>query len=333
MYGNYDGDSSGSPYEIKEFYDTKNGFIDLRRRQEVLDFNAELFPAKSRITDDSILTGATIEVLLDFHDGRISNLAPKRYEEKHKEYFYLYNKNETDVDFFPTTFSRNLSKVATSSTGNGKSAGNGSAMRVAPIAFYITRMNQIDKSKINLLNINKSNKISSLITEQARSSCLWSHSNSSAILWTEALSLAIYIALTEPDNPKSKIKREVEKYTGYSLDMDFNELQRKNSFSSLAEKTVPLSIIAYLNSIDFDDALRKALSLGGDTDTIACMACGLAEAEYGIPNYFKHKAQSYLDERILANTERFYKILKLDEFYKAREKSKPNKVKKEKILR
>lgn len=328
MHGVFGGDASGSPDEKKEYNDTKRGVIDYERRKKVLDESTELFPTKSRITDDSKLTAATIEVLLDFHYGRKSNLVPKQYQEKYKEFFYLYNITETDKDFFPTAFSKRFSTLVTSLKVNDNSAGSGSAMRVAPIAFYITLMNNIDKKKIDSININKRKKIRDIVIEQAKNSCLWSHCNSSAILWTEALALAIHIALIQPYNPKPQIKKAVEEYTGISLNTNLDEIRRKNMFSSLAEKTVPLAIIAYLNSDSFEDALRKALSLGGDTDTITSMACGLAEAEYGIPDYFRNKVGMYLDERILSSTEKFYEVLKLDEFYKNRSRLRLNKMNK-----
>ena len=93
---------------------------------------------------------------------------------------------------------------------------------------------------------------------------------------------------------KKKSKREIldyvtEKY-GYNLEYNIEELQRKNTFNGTSKVTVPQAIFMFLQSNNFVDSIRKAISIGGDTDTIACMVGGISEAYYGIPKDLRNKA-------------------------------------------
>lgn len=97
------------------------------------------------------------------------------------------------------------------------------------------------------------------------------------------------------DNPtecKIRIKDYIEKTYGYNLSQTLDEIRPNYRFNETCQETVPQAIIAFLESIDFKDAIRNAISLGGDSDTLAA----ITEATYGIPDWIKDKAFSYLDE-------------------------------------
>ena len=101
------------------------------------------------------------------------------------------------------------------------------------------------------------------------------------------------------DNPtecKRRIKDYIEKTYGYNLSQTLDEIRPNYRFNETCQETVPQAIIAFLESRDFEDAIRNAISLGGDSDTLAAITGSIAEAAYGIPDWIKDKAYSYLDE-------------------------------------
>ena len=101
------------------------------------------------------------------------------------------------------------------------------------------------------------------------------------------------------DNPtecKRRIKDYIEKSYGYNLSQTLDEIRPNYRFNETCQDTVPQAIIAFLESRDFEDAIRNPISIGGDSDTLAAITGSIAEAAYGIPNWIKDKAYSYLDE-------------------------------------
>lgn len=101
------------------------------------------------------------------------------------------------------------------------------------------------------------------------------------------------------DNPaecKRLVKEYIEKEYGYNLSRTLDEIRPSYQFNETCQDTVPQAIIAFLESTDFEDAIRNAISLGGDSDTLAAITGSIAEAAYGVPAWIKDKAYSYLDE-------------------------------------
>lgn len=101
------------------------------------------------------------------------------------------------------------------------------------------------------------------------------------------------------DNPsecKRRIKEHIEREYGYDLSQTLDEIRPSYRFNETCQNTVPQAIIAFLESTDFEHAIRNAISLGGDSDTLAAITGSIAEAAYGIPDWIKDKAYSYLDE-------------------------------------
>ncbi|MCL2045171.1 MAG: ADP-ribosylglycohydrolase family protein, partial [Oscillospiraceae bacterium] len=97
---------------------------------------------------------------------------------------------------------------------------------------------------------------------------------------------------------KIKIKNHIEKEYGYDLNRTLDEIRPVYSFNESCQETVPEAIIAFLESTDFEDAIRNAISLGGDSDTLAAITGSIAEAAYGIPQDIAEKGLSYLDETL-----------------------------------
>lgn len=94
---------------------------------------------------------------------------------------------------------------------------------------------------------------------------------------------------------KDEIKRFTEKNFEYDLSHSLEEIRPNYRFNESCQDTVPQAIRAFLESTDFEDAIRNAISLGGDSDTLAAITGSIAEAAYGIPAWMEEKALSYLD--------------------------------------
>lgn len=99
---------------------------------------------------------------------------------------------------------------------------------------------------------------------------------------------------------KRRIKNHIEREYGYDLSRTLDEIRPTYRFNETCQDTVPQAIIAFLESTDFEDAIRNAISLGGDSDTLAAITGSIAEAAYGIPDWIREKACSYLDAPLLA---------------------------------
>lgn len=177
------------------------------------------------------------------------------------------------------------------------SFGNGSAMRVSPCAwtldcgFFARTGVWPDRGKV---------KLSSEVT----------HNHPEGVKGALATADAIFLCryyfggycgdyeTPISDNPaecRKRIKDYLENEYGYDLSRTLDEIRPSYRFDETCQGTVPQAIIAFLESTDFEDAIRNAISLGGDSDTLAAITGSIAEAAYGIPDWIKEKAYSYLD--------------------------------------
>ena len=103
----------------------------------------------------------------------------------------------------------------------------------------------------------------------------------------------------------AKDRSRIEQEYGYNLSQTLDEIRPNYRFNETCQDTVPQAIIAFLESRDFEDAIRNAISLGGDSDTLAAITGSIAEAAYGIPDWIKEQAYSYLDEPLKDVIERW----------------------------
>ena len=155
------------------------------------------------------------------------------------------------------------------------SYGNGSAMRVSPVAWVAETL------------------------EDAEEFAAWSaevtHNHPEGIKGAEAVAAAIFLA--RDGKSKEKIREYIEeKY--YDLDFTIDEIRPSYSFDVTCQGSVPQAIECFLESEDFEDAIRNAISLGGDGDTQAAIAGAIAEAYYGIPDELSEKIMEYLDDTL-----------------------------------
>jgi ADP-ribosylglycohydrolase len=150
--------------------------------------------------------------------------------------------------------------------------GNGSAMRVSPCGWFGQSLEEAEAL--------------------AERSAAVTHNHPEGVKGAQATTAAIYLARTGA--AKGKIKEYVESKFGYDLSRTLDEIRPGYSFDVSCQGTVPEAIIAFLESADFEDAIRNAISLGGDSDTLAAITGGVAEAAYGIPPDIADKALGYL---------------------------------------
>lgn len=153
--------------------------------------------------------------------------------------------------------------------------GNGSAMRVSPVGWAY---NTIDE-----------------VLEQARLSAHVTHNHPEGILGAQAVAASIFLART--GQSKEGIRAYVEDTFGYDLSDTIANLRATYKFDVSCQGSVPQALIAFLESEGYEDCVRKAVSIGGDSDTIACMAGGIAQAFYGgVPDKIKREMYARLDE-------------------------------------
>lgn len=95
---------------------------------------------------------------------------------------------------------------------------------------------------------------------------------------------------------KKSVRSHTENFYGYDLSHTLDEIRPTYKFNESCQNTVPQAITAFLESTDFEGAIRNAISLGGDSDTLAAITGGIAQAAYGVPQWIEDKAMSYLDK-------------------------------------
>ncbi|MFP4018941.1 MAG: ADP-ribosylglycohydrolase family protein [Bacteroidales bacterium] len=200
----------------------------------------ELFSSLSRFTDDTVMTVAVADSILTGNS--------------YKSNFLLYGKKYPDAGYGGNFIKWLFGDI----TGPYNSYGNGSAMRVSPVGFAF-------KSREKVL-------------DEAKATAEITHDHPEGIKGAQAIALAAYLA--DAQYNKKQIKEEIEKEFGYDLGRTIDEIRPHYSFEVSCQRSVPESIIAFLESEDFVSAIRNAVSLGGDSDTMACMAGAIAQAYY-----------------------------------------------------
>ena len=164
-----------------------------------------------------------------------------------------------------------------------QSYGNGSAMRVSPAAW-------LAKDMAESLHL-------------ARLAARVTHDHPEGIKGAQATAAVIFLARTGHSKPE--IKQYVEQIFGYDLNRTCDEIRPTYHHVETCQETVPEAIIAFLESVSFEDALRNAVSLGGDSDTLACITGGIAEAFYGMPQELRDETLKRLPEDIREGYELF----------------------------
>ena len=207
----------------------------------------ELLPAGSRFTDDTVMTLAVAEWLMS---------DPTHSEHALVECMQRLGRKYSDAGY-GGMFRRWL---AADNPKPYNSFGNGSAMRVSPVGLYANSMEEA--------------------LELARITASVSHNHPEGIKGAQAIAASIYLKRTVEFDTTGEIKRFVKKHFGYDLDIDIREIRDDYSFDVTCQGSVPIAIMAFLQeAYNAEKAIRLAVSMGGDSDTIGCMTASIATTE------------------------------------------------------
>lgn len=228
-----------------------------------------LFVEASQFTDDTVLTMAVAEGLLARAEAPPTRPVGTRYVDRFHDYFHAYPNAGYGGTFIKWAGLRMQSPY--------NSWGNGSAMRVAPVAWAMDTLDEV-------------------LAEAERSAAV-THNHPEGIRGAQATAAAIFLARKGGD--KAAIRDAVMQRFKYNLDYTLDEIRPDYAFDVSCLGTVPPAIIAFLESTDYEDAVRNAISLGGDADTLACITGGIAEAFYGgVPESIHAEALRRLPPRL-----------------------------------
>ena len=229
--------------------------------------NISLFTSSSQFTDDTVMTIAVADWLLS------EVPLQKTMSDWGQEY---PNKGYGGMFYEWLFYSKDKEPY--------NSFGNGAGMRVSPCGYYA---NSIEEA-----------------LELARQSAVVTHNHPEGIKGAQAIASAIFWA--REYKAKDEIRDYIEKTFGYNLHRTCDEIRPTYQFDETCQGSCPEAIIAFLDSRDYESAIRLAISLGGDSDTIACMTGGIAAAYYGIPAWMvKYIASEYLPQYMRDIIERF----------------------------
>lgn len=240
----------------------------------------ELLPEGSRFTDDTVMTLAVAKWLMDdpSHDAeslvRIMQDMGRRYPNAgYGGMFRKWLKSDNPRPY--------------------GSYGNGSAMRVSPVGMYAKSLDET--------------------LELARITASVTHNHPEGIKGAQAIAASVYIQLNEMFDTNGKIKRFVEEKFGYNLGIKLEDIRNEYSFDSSCQGSVPIAIMAFLQRHNALDSMRLAISMGGDSDTIGCMATSIAYAcpfhvissHTNIPEDVIVKCRELLPKELLDINDRF----------------------------
>lgn len=227
-----------------------------------------LFSANSRFTDDSVMTIAVANAFLDAQPNADIEWIRQRLISSMKKYGKLFPRAG-----YGGMFRRWLKCDDPQPYG---SFGNGSAMRVSSVAWLY---NDLDT-----------------VRSMAKLSAEVSHNHPEGIKGAEATASAIYLART--GSTKAEIKSYIEENFGYNLNRTCDEIRPNYHHVETCQETVPEAITAFLEGESFEDVIRTAVSLGGDCDTLTCIAGSIAEGFFGIPETLKQECRNRLPDEL-----------------------------------
>jgi len=244
----------------------------------------KLFDKICRPTDDSVMSLAIAKAILESEDG-FGDLSRKAIDVM-QELGRIYKNAGYGGTFFKWIWAEDPQPY--------NSFGNGSAMRVGPCGFAAA-------------NLEEAKALSTAVTKV-------SHNHPEGMKGAEAIAVAVFLARSR------KSKEEIRTYIHenyYDINFTLDQIRKEYKFDVSCQGSVPVALEAFFEAADFEDAVRNAISVGGDSDTIGAMAGAVAEAYYGVPERIIDRAIEYLDARqmeILYYFEKQYPSKALDEY-------------------
>lgn len=226
----------------------------------------DLFDPESFFTDDTVLTVALAD----------SIMTGASYDTVMKDYYWRYPDAGYGGGF------HNWARSSHSQPYN--SYGNGAAMRISPVGYAYSTLDEV---------MAKAEEFTAI-----------THNHPEGIKGAQATSAAIFLART--GNSKQEIYDFVQLRFGYDLSRKVDDIRPNYSFDVSCQGTVPEAIIAFLESTSYENAIRLAISMGGDSDTLACITGGIAEAFYGgVPKEIESLVFDRLDLPLASVTRTF----------------------------
>ncbi len=233
----------------------------------------DLFTSECGFTDDTVMTLAVAKALLS-HKNTTDLNSFKR------ELVDIMHKAGQSYPYcgFGGYFFR---WIMNNSTEPYNSFGNGSAMRVSPVGWFADSIENCEAL--------------------AKATAEVTHNHPEGIKGAVAVAGSVFLSRTK--HTMDEIKEYVKRF--YPIDFTLDEIRDSYNFSATCQNSVPQAFEAFFESNDFEDAIRNAVSIGGDSDTIAAITGSIAEAYYGADEGIKSKALSYLDDYLLGIAEEF----------------------------
>lgn len=239
------------------------------------DKRFKLFHPQCRMTDDSVMTAAVASALLSSDLTDLEQFKENLVAEMHR-----LGKAYPGLGYGPR-FEKWLIQGDTKPYG---SLANGSAMRVSPVAWVAETMEEC--------------------LALAKASAEVTHDHPDGIAGAQALAGAVFLA--KMGERKEVIRAFVENY--YPLDFTLDGIREAYQFDVSCAGSVPQAVVAFLEATGYEDAIRNAVSIGGDSDTIACMAGAVAAAFYGIPKDIREEAGPFIDGEVRNILDRFTRL-------------------------
>ena len=236
-----------------------------RRGRRIRRKTFAFFHPSCRFTDDTVCTCAVAEWLLDGGD-LAARLRAWVARHPDRGYGALFRRWAADA-----------------SMGPYGSWGNGAPMRVGPVGWAAPD----EETALRL----------------ARASSVITHDHPEAVRAAQAVAFAIFHA--RQGKCAGWLRRALGEGFGYDLSQPLREIRRSHRFDVSARGTTPAALVSALEAVDFEDAVRNAVSLGGDSDTLACIAGSLAEALFGLPEWIREGVRPYLTADVCELVERF----------------------------
>jgi ADP-ribosylglycohydrolase len=236
----------------------------------------ELFEEGSRFTDDSVMTLAVAKWLVEDESHSADQLIKCMQElgRRHPDAGYGGRFIEWLYEDNPQPYN---------------SWGNGAGMRVSPVGLYAQTLEEA--------------------LELAEITASVSHDHPEGIKGAQAIAASVF--LCKQGKSKQEIKEYVEQTFGYNLHRTIAEIRPRYKFDVSCQGSIPEAIIAFLEGNSFEEVIRLAISLGGDSDTIGCMAGAIAACRYPIPDEIAERCNSLLTEDLQEIKDRFCKIVGL----------------------
>lgn len=225
----------------------------------------ELFAPACRATDDSVMTLAVAKALMDCRPdhGDLGACAVRAMQEVGRPYRHCGYGGR----FYHWMYSDHPQPYG--------SYGNGAAMRVSPCGFAAA-------------SLEEAKAMARTVTEVT-------HNHPEGVKGAEATAVAVYMART--GSALQEIREEIDAHY-YPMDFTLDGIRDSYRFDVTCQGTVPQALMAFFESTGFEDAIRNAISIGGDSDTLAAITGGVAQAYYGVPDELRRGAMGYLDGRM-----------------------------------